>query len=257
MANQPRLLDQVRNLIRTRQYSIRADDTYTGWIKRFIFFHGKRHPEDMRKKAIEEFLTDLAVNKNVAASTQNQAFNALLFLYREVLGMNFGSLENVTRAKKPQKLPVVFTREEIRSILDQLEGDKWLRGQLLYGSGLRAMECVRLRVKNVDFSYKQITVRNGKGGKDRVTMLPEIGIPAMEKHLRKFHAIHQRDTCPMRWQGNTHTQTKAGPGSSFSPHPNAASTPGAGWKGGTIYTSPSSSRSSVRMIITFYDITAL
>lgn len=163
MANQPKLLDQVRNLIRARHYSIRTEDTYIGWIKRFIFFHGKRHPKDMGEKEIEEFLTDLAVSKNVAASTQNQAFNALLFLYREVLGMNFGALENVSRAKKPRKLPVVFTREEIRAILDQLESDKWLMGQLLYGSGLRVMECVRLRVKD------------------------------MEKHLRKVRAIHQRD----------------------------------------------------------------
>lgn len=205
MTHQPRLLDQVRNLIRTRHYSIRTEDTYTGWIKRFILFHGKRHPKDMGKKEIEEFLTDLAVNRDVAASTQNQAFNALLFLYREVLGMDFGTLENVSRAKKPRKLPVVFTRDEIRSILDQLEGDKWLMGQLLYGSGLRVMECMRLRVRDVDFSYKQITVRNGKGGKDRVTMLPEIVIPAMEKHLRKVQSIHQRDL-------------KAGFGTVYLPH---------------------------------------
>lgn len=214
MANQPKLLDQVRNLIRARHYSIRTEDTYIGWIKRFIFFHGKRHPKDMGEKEIEEFLTDLAVSKNVAASTQNQAFNALLFLYREVLGMNFGTLENVSRAKKPRKLPVVFTREEIRAILDQLESDKWLMGQLLYGSGLRVMECVRLRVKDVDFSYKQITVRDGKGGKDRVTMLPEIVIPAMEKHLRKVRAIHQRDL-------------KAGFGTVYLPHALARKYPNA------------------------------
>jgi len=214
MANQPKLLDQVRNLIRARHYSIRTEDTYIGWIKRFIFFHGKRHPKDMGEKEIEEFLTDLAVSKNVAASTQNQAFNALLFLYREVLGMNFGALENVSRAKKPRKLPVVFTREEIRAILDQLESDKWLMGQLLYGSGLRVMECVRLRVKDVDFSYKQITVRDGKGGKDRVTMLPEIVIPAMEKHLRKVRAIHQRDL-------------KAGFGTVYLPHALARKYPNA------------------------------
>jgi len=205
MASPPRLLDQVRNMIRSRHYSIRTEDTYVGWIRRFILFHGKRHPRSMGEKEIEEFLTDLAVNKNVAASTQNQAFNALLFLYREVLGCNFGKLENVTRAKKPRKLPVVFSREEIRSVLEQLENDKWLMGQLLYGSGLRVMECVRLRVKDVDFSYKQITVRDGKGSKDRVTMLPEVVIQPMNRHLEKVRAIHERDL-------------KAGFGSVYLPH---------------------------------------
>ncbi len=171
MVNKPKLMDQVRNVIRTRHYSYRTEETYVGWIKRFIYFHDKRHPQDMGTREIEAFLTDLAVHKNVAASTQNQAFNALLFLYRDVLGIELGEIEKVVRAKKPRKLPVVFTREEVRAILAGLKSDKWLMGYLLYGAGLRVMECVRLRIKDIDFGYKQITVRDGKGSKDRVTML--------------------------------------------------------------------------------------
>jgi len=135
---------------------------------------------------IKAFLTNLAVKKNVAASTQNQAFNALLFLYREVLKQEFGQLNDVVRAKKPRKLPVVFTKEEVRLIINQLDGSKWLMAQLMYGAGLRVMECVRLRVKDIDFSYQQIAVRDGKGGNDRVTMLPVIVI----EHLKRHH-IHE------------------------------------------------------------------
>lgn len=193
MAEKPRLLDQVRNVIQTRHYSVRTEETYVNWIRKFIYFHGKRHPKDMGQKEIEAFLTDLAVNKKVAASTQNQAFNALLFLYREVLGLDFGELQAVTRAKKPRKLPVVFSSDEVRAILEGLDKEKWIMGQLLYGAGLRLMECVRLRVKDIDFSYKQITVRDGKGSKDRVTMLPEVVIPRLERHLEKVKVIHKRD----------------------------------------------------------------
>jgi len=172
--SQPKLLDQVREVIRTKHYSIRTEETYVSWIKRFILFHEKRHPKDMGPPEISAFLIHLAVVRKVAASTQNQAFNALLFLYRNALQMEFGEIKDVERAKKPQRLPVVFTKEEIKTIIDQLDGYKWIMVQIMYGSGLRVMECVRLRVKDIDFGYRQILVRNGKGQKDRVTMLPEI-----------------------------------------------------------------------------------
>ena len=191
--DQPKLLDRVRNLIRTKHYSIRTEEAYVSWIKRFILFHGKRHPRDMGENEISAFLTDLAVNRNVSASTQNQAFNALLFLYRNVLQMEFGELENVERAKRPKRLPVVFTKEEIKKIIDQLETCKWIMAQLMYGAGLRVMECVRLRVKDIDFGYRQILVRDGKGQKDRVTMLPEIVSSPLKIHLEKVKSVHERD----------------------------------------------------------------
>ena len=193
MNTQPRLLDQVRDAIRLKHYSIRTEETYIGWIKRFIFFHNKRHPKDMGENEIKAFLTDLAVNKNVAASTQNQAFNALLFLYREVLKQDFGNFSDTVRAKKPKKLPVVFTKTEVKLIIDQLEGVKWLMAQLMYGSGLRLMECMRVRVKDIDFSYRQITIRDGKGGNDRITMLPEITVDPLNRHLEKVKLTHQLD----------------------------------------------------------------
>ena len=173
-ANQPKLLDQVRNRIRCKHYSIRTEQAYVDWIKRFIYFHGKRHPVEMGENEISEFLTYLAVKRKVAASTQNQALCAIVFLYKEVIRKDLGEFENLVRAKKPAKLPVVFTPTEVRKILIQLEGSNWLMGQLLYGAGLRVMECVRLRVKDVDFGYKQVIVRDGKGKVDRVTMLPGI-----------------------------------------------------------------------------------
>ncbi len=142
---------------------------------------------------ISAFLTHLAVTRKVAASTQNQAFNALLFLYRNVLQMEFGEIKDVERAKKPQRLPVVFTKEEIKAIIDQLDGYKWIMAQIMYGSGLRVMECVRLRIKDIDFGYRQILVRNGKGQKDRVTMLPEIVSEPLKFHLEKVKSIHERD----------------------------------------------------------------
>lgn len=159
------------------------------WIKRFILFHGKRHPRDMCENEISAFLTDLAVNRNVSASTQNQAFNALLFLYRNVLQMEFGELENVERAKRPKRLPVVFTKEEIKKIIGQLEAYKWIMAQLMYGAGLRVMECVRLRVKDIDFGYRQILVRDGKGQKDHITMLPEIVSSPLKIHLEKVKDV--------------------------------------------------------------------
>ncbi|BBO79603.1 integron integrase [Desulfosarcina ovata subsp. sediminis] len=189
----PRLLDQVRDVIRCKHYSIRTENTYTEWVRRYILFHNKRHPKDLNEKHISAFLTHLAVNRKVTSSTQNQALCALVFLYRQVLKMDLGNFENVIRAKKPSKLPVVFTREEVRQILLQLNGVHWLMGQLLYGAGLRVMECVRLRVKDVDFGYHQIVVRDGKGHKDRVTMLPKIIVDELKRHLQRVKKIHETD----------------------------------------------------------------
>ncbi|MCP3894666.1 MAG: tyrosine-type recombinase/integrase, partial [Bacteroides sp.] len=181
--SKPRLLDQVRNVIRCKHYSIRTEQSYIDWIKRYIFFHNKQHPEVLDDRHVSSFLTHLAVDKKVASSTQNQALCALVFLYHQVLNKELGHFDNLIRAKKPQKLPVVFTRNEVKQILIQLEGISWIMGQILYGAGLRLMECVRLRVKDIDFDYKQIVVRHGKGHKDRVTMLPDIIVEPLQRHL--------------------------------------------------------------------------
>jgi len=191
--SRPRLLDQVRDAIRVRHYSIRTEEAYLQWIRKFILFHNKRHPKEMGESEVESFLSYLASRKNVAASTQNQALSALLFLYRHVLKIELGWLDDVQRAKKPVRLPVVLTQEETRRVLSFLKDDKWLIGSLLYGSGLRLMECLRLRVQDIDTTMKQITVRDGKGGKDRVTMLPERVIPPLERHLEKVSHIHKQD----------------------------------------------------------------
>ena len=189
----PRLLDQVRNVIRYKHYSIRTERSYSDWIKRYIYFHNKQHPKDMDERHICAFLTHLAVDKKVASSTQNQALCALVFLYRQVLKKEVGDFDNMVRAKMPSKLPVVFTREEVKHVLLQLEGVNWLMGQVLYGAGLRVMECVRLRIKDIDFGYRQIVVRDGKGKKDRVTMLPEIIVDELQRHLLKVKKVHETD----------------------------------------------------------------
>ncbi|MBN1106173.1 MAG: integron integrase, partial [Deltaproteobacteria bacterium] len=163
------------------------------WMKKFILFHGKRHPLDMGEAEVSQFLTFLATKKAVSASTQNQAFAALLFLYRDVLKRDFGWLENVERAKKPTRLPVVFTRQEAGEILSRLEGTAWLMASLLYGAGLRVMECHRLRVKDVDFGCDQITVREGKGAKDRITMVPLSLKGPLQSYMEKAKAIHEAD----------------------------------------------------------------
>ena len=172
-APKPKLLDQVRHAIRLRHYSIRTEEAYVNWSRRFILFHNKRHPNEMGRTEVGAFLTHLAVEGRVAASTQNQALNAIVFLYREVLGRDIGMLADVVRAKRPPKPPVVLSVSEVTRVLARLDGVTGLMARLLYGSGLRLMECLRLRVKDVDFEYRQITVRDGKGAKDRVTMLPE------------------------------------------------------------------------------------
>ena len=191
--DKPKLLDTVREVIRRKHYSIRTEQAYCDWIKRFILFHHKRHPAEMAEPEITEFLTHLAVKANVAAATQNQALSALLFLYRDVLQQEIGWLDRVERAKKPARLPVVLTRDEVRRIFSHLHGTPKLMAGLLYGSGLRLMECVRLRVKDVDLAYLTITVRETKGGKDRVTMLPTNLAQALQRHLLKRRSQHEQD----------------------------------------------------------------
>lgn len=192
-SRQPKLLDQVRNRIRCKHYSIRTEQSYVNWIKQFIFYNDKRHPSTLGEAEITAFLTYLAVKRKVAASTQNQALCAIVFLYREVIKKDLGGFENFVRAKMPHRLPVVFTQNEVKKILVQLENRNWLMGHILYGAGLRIMECVRLRVKDIDFEYKQITVRDGKGKVDRVTMLPNIIIDNLKRHLEKVKSIHGLD----------------------------------------------------------------
>lgn len=189
----PRLLDRVREALRTRHYSHRTEEAYVGWIRRFVRFHGLRHPKDMNDVEVSAFLTHLAVEGQVSASTQNQAISALVFLYRDVLGVDLGWLDGLVRAKSPKRLPVVLTRAEVRSVLAHLQGDKWLVAELLYGSGLRLMECLRLRVKDLDLERREIVVRGGKGGKDRVTMLPGAVMAALAEHLERVHTLHGRD----------------------------------------------------------------
>ena len=189
----PKLLEQVRDRLRVKHYSIRTERAYLDWIKRFIMFHDKRHPSKMAAAEVEAFLSHLAVARNVSASTQNQAKSALLFLYKEVLGIELSWLENVTHAKAPQRLPVVLTEDEVRRVLGQIEGTLWLMANLLYGTGMRLMECVRLRVKDVDFQRGEITVREGKGFKDRVTMLPQVLLEPLKHHLEQVRKLHKDD----------------------------------------------------------------
>jgi integron integrase len=192
-APKPRLLDRVRDAIRARHYSRRTEKAYVHWIKRYIFFHGKRHPAEMGAPEVTKFLTALAVDGGVAASTQNQALSALLFLYREVLAVDLPWLDAVVRAKRPERLPVVLTREEVRAVLLRLTGVPHLMACLLYGAGLRVLECCRLRVQDLDVARHQITVRSGKGDKDRVTMLPALVMGDLVWHLADVRAQHEDD----------------------------------------------------------------
>ncbi|MDH3289101.1 MAG: integron integrase [Betaproteobacteria bacterium] len=189
----PRLLDRVRDAICRRHYSRRTEETYIHWIKRFIYFSGKRHPAEMGATEVTAFLNHLVAQRHVASATQNQALAALLFLYRQALGQALPWLNGLDRAKRPVRLPVVLSEAEVRALLAQLEGTKWLMASLLYGAGLRLRGCLMLRVKDVDFSYGQIVVRDGKGGKDRVTMLPEAVIQPLHVHLGKVNRLHRRD----------------------------------------------------------------
>jgi integron integrase len=189
----PRLLEKVRDEIRLRHYSLRTEQAYLGWIKRFILFHNKRHPVEMGADEVTAFLTHLAVRDNVSASTQNQALNAVLFLYRDILKITLPWLDGIQRAKKPQRLPVVLTRDEVKRVLGQLEGTRWLIVALIYGSGLRLLEALRLRVKDVDFHYGQLHIRDAKGQKDRVTPLPATLVESLRQHLTRVKLLHQQD----------------------------------------------------------------
>jgi integron integrase len=189
----PKLLDRMRAEIRVRHYSLRTEQTYVDWARRFILFHNKRHPRDMGAAEVRDFLSHLAVDRHVSASTQNQAKSALLFLYREVLGMELPWLDEVIAARVAKRLPVVLTQVEARRLLDAMSGTMGLVASLLYGTGMRLLEGLRLRVKDVEFSRREIIVREGKGNKDRVTVLPENLILPLKAHLEKVKALHERD----------------------------------------------------------------
>ncbi|MDX1253385.1 MAG: integron integrase [Gammaproteobacteria bacterium] len=191
--NPPKLLEQVQAKLRVKHYSIRTERAYLDWVKRYILFHQKKHPAKMGAPEVEAFLSYLAVEGNVAASTQNQAKSALLFLYREVLEIDLPWLDNVTKARVPQRLPVVLTHAEVKVLLDRLEGTPWLMASLLYGAGLRLLECARLRVKDVEFERGELIVRDGKGQKDRVTMLPAMLTEPLRAHLVRVKRLHEED----------------------------------------------------------------
>lgn len=187
------LLEKVRDQMRVHHYSLRTEESYVQWIKRFILFHGKRHPAEMGEQEITAFLTYLAVKKNVAASTQNQALSAILFLYKKILNQDLDWMDGIVRAKRPQRIPEVLTPEQVRALLKQLTGTHQLIARLLYGTGMRLMEAIRLRVRDINFGYRQITVRSGKGEKDRVTILPDSLINPLQVHLARVRAVHARD----------------------------------------------------------------
>ncbi|NJM06792.1 integron integrase [Candidatus Gracilibacteria bacterium] len=189
----PRLLDRVRHALRRKHYAIRTEEAYVAWVRRFVLFHGKRHPQTMGVPEVNAFLTDLAVNQQVAASTQNQALSALLFLYADVMQQPLDGPVDPVRAKQPQRLPTVLTRDEVGRVLAALTGTHLLMAQLLYGSGLRLMECLRLRVKDLDFLQRQVIVRDGKGAKDRLTMLPDRLTMPLQSHLQHVKLIHEQD----------------------------------------------------------------
>lgn len=187
-----KLLDQARDILRAKHYSYRTEQAYIDWMRRFILFHGKRHPKDMGAAEIQVFLLHLANDRNISASTQNQALSALLFLYREVLQKDIEPIL-LSTAKRPQRLPTVLTRQEALQILGHMTGIYKLMAQLLYGSGLRLMECLRLRIKDIDFTYRTITVRDGKGEKDRIVPLPEAVIPDLRRQIERVRLLHEED----------------------------------------------------------------
>ncbi len=230
MSGTPRLLDQMRERIRVKHYSIRTEETYLHWVKRYILFHKKRHPAEMGTPEVEAFLSHLAITANVSASTQNLALSSILFLYKEVLEVDLPWLEGVTRAKKPRRLPVVLTREEVRQLLAHMDGVHHMMASLMYGTGMRLMECVRLRVKDIDFARHEILVREGKGNKDRVTMLPATLVPALQAHLGKVQRLHAQDL-------------DAGFGEVYLPQALARKYPKAAKDWGWQYVFPSSTRS--------------
>lgn len=219
-----RLLDQLGDAIRRLHYSPRTEEAYRYWIRRFIFFHGRRHPAGLGEAEVTAFLSFLASDLKVSASTQNQALAAVLFLYKEVLGRELAWLDGIVRAKRPVRAPVVLTRDEVSRLLAATHGQAGIAVRLLYGSGLRLMECLRLRVKDVDFGYRQILVRDGKGAKDRVTMLPD-SLVRRSGRSSSVRAAFTRTTCaratarpacPSRWRASTRRRDANGRGSTCS-----------------------------------------
>jgi integron integrase len=188
-----RLIDQVRDVLRKKHYSYKTEKSYIHWIKRYIYFNDLVHPKELGEKEISRFISHLAMNRNVAASTQNQALNAIVFLYKHVLFIELGDFGHMERARRPKRLPVVLSQKEVEQVLANITGRKGLMAKLLYGCGLRIVECLRLRVKDIDFDMNQVVVRDGKGEKDRVTMLPESIKPRLKEHLKKVKIIHQQD----------------------------------------------------------------
>ena len=189
----PKLLDRLRDHLRTRHYSIRTETAYVDWARRFILFHGKRHPQEMGAVEVEAFLTHLAVQRQVSASTQNQAKAAILYLYKQVLGVDLPWLDEVVQAKRPRRLPVVLTPSEVRELLLHVQGTAGLIVQLMYGTGLRLLEALRLRVKDVEFARREIIVRQGKGNKDRVTVLPENLMAPLREQMERARVLHRKD----------------------------------------------------------------
>jgi integrase len=189
----PRLLDQVRQTLRLKHFSLKTEKSYIQYIRDYILFHDKRHPKEMGVDEIRAYLSHLAIERKVAASTQTVALSALLFLYRQVLQIDLPFIADIERAKRPERLPVVFTRSEVKQILAHLNGLDYLIASLLYGSGMRLMECLRLRVKDLDFEYRQITVRDGKGKKDRLTILPDSLAELLQLQLQKTKVLHEQD----------------------------------------------------------------
>lgn len=192
-AREPRLSDHVRDALRRKHYSYQTEKAYLYWIRHFIFFHNKRHPRAMAEREVAAFLTYLAVKRRVSASTQNQALNAILFLYKQVLERDIGLIQGVVRAKRPERLPVVMTPAEVQAVIARLSGREWLMACLMYGGGLRVMECLRLRVKDIDFGLNQIVVRDGKGGKDRTTTLPAAVMPALRQQFEEVKRVREQD----------------------------------------------------------------
>lgn len=192
-AQSPRLLEQLRDAVRRRHYSYRTEKAYLHWARRYILFHRKRHPAEMGEHEVGMFLTHLAVERRVFASTQNQALNAILFLYKQVLNRDIGLIEGVTRAKRSQRLPAVLSRDEVQAVLMRLSGRVWLMAGLMYGAGLRVTECLRLRIKDVDFGFRQILVRDGKGKKDRAVPLPRAMTAALRMQIEVVSRIHAAD----------------------------------------------------------------
>jgi len=226
----PKLLDLMRERIRVKHYSLRTEEVYLHWVRRFIVHHGKRHPRELGGPEVEAFLTHLAVDGRVSPSTQNQALSALLFLYREVLAIELPWMDAVVRAKRAPRLPVVLTEAEVRALLAQLDGTRWLAVSLLYSTGMRLLEALRLRVKDVDFERREITVRDGKGGKDRRTMLSERLIEPLRAHLARVRGLHEQDLA-------------AGYGEVYLPFALARKYPNAGRSWPWQYVFPSASRS--------------